>query len=211
MRTFFRFHLYFYGFSDYFSEFQVFFQKLHILPNIIFLEFWSIFPNHQYFSWFFRSNGIFFRFIYFYLTYNFFFWSIFLDFQYFSDRCPKKGGNWVPGAFFLTDYGWTSLNFDWTDWVSILFHRLVAVSCCVSCSYGHIWVLCAYYASCDNKCTEHDWFYQPSYWDLDKCNTSSTIPHICHFWYATIFIRPVKGTPKKCVNSRQILHRDKTA
>ena len=119
MRTFLRFHLYFYGFSDYFSEFQVFFQKLHILPNIIFLEFWSIFPNHQYFSWFFRSNGIFFRFIYFYLTYNFFFWSIFLDFQYFSDRCPKKGGNWVPGAFFLTDYGWTSLNFDWTDWVSI--------------------------------------------------------------------------------------------
>ena len=29
------------------------------------------------------------------------------------------------------------------------------------------------------------------------------IPHICHFWYATIYFRPVKGTPKKCVNSRQ--------
>ena len=37
------------------------------------------------------------------------------------------------------------------------------------------------------------------------------IPHICHFWYATIFFRPVKGTPKKCVNSRQKLPRDKTA
>ena len=37
------------------------------------------------------------------------------------------------------------------------------------------------------------------------------IPHICHFWYATKFFRPVKGTPKKCVNSRQKLHRDKTA
>ena len=38
----------------------------------------------------------------------------------------------------------------------------------------------------------------------------SVIPHICHFWYATKFFRPVKGTPKKCVNSRQKLHRDKT-
>ena len=33
----------------YFSKFQVIFQNLHILPNIIFLEFWSIFPNHQFF------------------------------------------------------------------------------------------------------------------------------------------------------------------
>ena len=37
------------------------------------------------------------------------------------------------------------------------------------------------------------------------------IPHICHFWYTTIFFRPVKGTPKKCVKSRQKLPRDKTA
>ena len=37
------------------------------------------------------------------------------------------------------------------------------------------------------------------------------IPHICHFWYATIIFRPVKGTPKKCVNSRQKFPRDKTA
>ena len=35
------------------------------------------------------------------------------------------------------------------------------------------------------------------------------IPHICHFWYATRFFRPVKGTPKKCVNSRQKLPRNK--
>ena len=37
------------------------------------------------------------------------------------------------------------------------------------------------------------------------------IPHICHFWYATIFFRLVKGTPKKCVNSRRKLPRNKTA
>ena len=37
------------------------------------------------------------------------------------------------------------------------------------------------------------------------------IPDICHFWYATIIFRPVKGTPKKCVNSRQKFPRDKTA
>ena len=36
-----------------------------------------------------------------------------------------------------------------------------------------------------------------------------SIPEICHFWYATIFFRPVKSTPKKCVNSRQKLPRDK--
>ena len=40
---------------------------------------------------------------------------------------------------------------------------------------------------------------------------SLNIPHICHFRYATIFFWPVKGTPKKCVNSRQKLHHDKTA
>ena len=32
---------------------------------------------------------------------------------------------------------------------------------------------------------------------------SILIPHNCHFWYATTFFRPVKGTSKKCVNSRQ--------
>ena len=30
-----------------------------------------------------------------------------------------------------------------------------------------------------------------------------SIPHNCHFWYATTFFRPVKGTPKKCLNLRQ--------
>ena len=37
------------------------------------------------------------------------------------------------------------------------------------------------------------------------------IPHICHFWYATKFFRPVKAMPKKFVNSRQKMHRDKKA
>ena len=37
------------------------------------------------------------------------------------------------------------------------------------------------------------------------------IPHICHFLYTNAFSRPVKSTPKKCVNSRQKLLRDKTA
>ena len=37
------------------------------------------------------------------------------------------------------------------------------------------------------------------------------IPHNCHFWYTTIFFRPVKGTPKKCGNSLQKMSRDKTA
>ena len=40
---------------------------------------------------------------------------------------------------------------------------------------------------------------------------SSSIPHICHFWYTTAFFRPVKSPPKKYVNSRQKLLRDKTA
>ena len=40
---------------------------------------------------------------------------------------------------------------------------------------------------------------------------AADIPDICHFWYATIIFRPIKGTPKKCVNSRQKFPRDKTA
>ena len=32
---------------------------------------------------------------------------------------------------------------------------------------------------------------------------SISIPDNCHFWYATTFFRPVKGMPKKCVNSRK--------
>ena len=31
----------------------------------------------------------------------------------------------------------------------------------------------------------------------------SAIPDICHFWYATIFFKPVQSTPKKCINSGQ--------
>ena len=31
----------------------------------------------------------------------------------------------------------------------------------------------------------------------------SAIPDNCHFWYATIFFRPVKGTPKNCVTRKQ--------
>ena len=44
-----------------------------------------------------------------------------------------------------------------------------------------------------------------------QINVQLFIPDNCHFWYATIFFRPVKGTPKKCVNSRQKLSRVKTA
>ena len=36
-------------------------------------------------------------------------------------------------------------------------------------------------------------------------------PFICHFWYTIAIFRPVKSPPKKCVNLRQILLRDKTA
>ena len=46
---------------------------------------------------------------------------------------------------------------------------------------------------------------------LETCDLWDIIPDICHFWYATIIFRPVKGTPKKCVNSRQKFPRDKTA
>ena len=180
MRTFFLgFLLYFSGFSMYFSKFQVIFQNLHILPNIIFLEFWSIFPNHQFFpdsftkiKWgpflFLGLTGlkknifcIFLKLLIFFTFGVFFGFLVF--FRALSEKRCKQG-SW--GLF--SDYGWTSLNFDWTDWVSIRFHRLVVVSCCDSCCYGHIWILCAYYASCVNNCTEHEWFYQLSYWDPDK-------------------------------------------
>ena len=46
---------------------------------------------------------------------------------------------------------------------------------------------------------------------LDEDEGDEVIPDNCHFWYATIFFRPVKGTPKNCVNSRQKLPPDKTA
>ena len=47
--------------------------------------------------------------------------------------------------------------------------------------------------------------------EVQQCCGLLIIPHICHFWYATIFFKPVKGTPKKCVNSRQKLPCNKTA
>ena len=47
-------------------------------------------------------------------------------------------------------------------------------------------------------------------WMTEASSHLFPIPHICHFWYATIFFRPVKGTLKKCVSLRQKLHHDKT-
>ena len=38
------------------------------------------------------------------------------------------------------------------------------------------------------------WWWSSGWWG---------IPDNCHFWYATIFFRPVKDTPKKCVNLRK--------
>ena len=52
---------------------------------------------------------------------------------------------------------------------------------------------------------------RPNDGDSDGDGDDDCIPDICHFWYATIIFRPVKGTPKKCVNSRQKFPRDKTA
>ena len=56
-----------------------------------------------------------------------------------------------------------------------------------------------------NQCSD------PSYIWISSSSIHQYIPHNCHFWYATTFFRPVKGTPKKCVNLRQKLSRDKTA
>ena len=42
-------------------------------------------------------------------------------------------------------------------------------------------------------------------------NPLIAIPHNCHFLYANAISRSGKGTPKKCVNSRRKLPRDKTA
>ena len=44
-----------------------------------------------------------------------------------------------------------------------------------------------------------------------KKEEHTSITHICNFLYTNAFFRPVKSTPKKCVNSRQKLLRDKTA
>ena len=47
--------------------------------------------------------------------------------------------------------------------------------------------------------------------ELVKSEEPSDIPDICPFWYATILFGLQKSTPKKCVNLRQKLPRDKTA
>ena len=59
-----------------------------------------------------------------------------------------------------------------------------------------------------NECSTYEKVIPDAPSDIDQLNC---IPDICHFWYTTIFSRPVKGTPKKCVNLRQKLSRDKTA
>ena len=58
-----------------------------------------------------------------------------------------------------------------------------------------------------NECSTYEKVIPDAPSGIDQLNC---IPDICHFWYATIFSRPVKGTPKKCVNLRQKLSRDKT-
>ena len=64
---------------------------------------------------------------------------------------------------------------------------------------------------CHSNHTEHTSRINTIYNMEATVISNRDIPHICHFWYATKFFRPVKGTPKKCVNLRQKLHRDKTA
>ena len=69
-----------------------------------------------------------------------------------------------------------------------------------------IWIIC------DNTWMMYDWYMNDMLTDMRLlCDWYMTLPDNCHFWYATICFRPVKGTPKKCVNSQQKLSRVKTA